>query len=386
MDEAARGGGAPGARRGAEARIDLAALRANFLRARSLAGGRDVIAVVKADAYGHGAMRVVQALAKAGASQFALSSVDEAAEVRAVLPGASLLVLGGVSSGAEAADAVRLRLTPVLHHGGQLELAAKAAVRAGAALEVHVEVDTGMRRLGVPEAEALGLLERVAAEPGLRLGGALTHFARADEADPAHRLEPLARFRALLGEARRRGIVPPQVHVANSPALLAFHEIEAALPEQNAVRPGLMLYGVSPAPHLGAGLAPVMTFCSHIVALRPAAAGDTVGYGGAFRVERATRIATLAAGYADGVPFSLGNRGSVLLRGRRVPMVGRVSMDLVTVDVGEGPAAVGDEVILFGVGEAGSLPVEAVAEAAGTLAYELLVRVGRRVPRRYVGD
>lgn len=386
MSDAGRGGAAPAGGRATEARIDLAALRANYEKARALAGGRDVIAVVKADAYGHGVVPVVDTLERAGVTRFALSSVDEAAEVRAALPGATLLVLGGVSSPAEAEAAAALRLTPVLHHAGQLALVASAAARAGAPVDVHVEIDTGMRRLGVPEGEALALLASAASEPGLRLAGVLTHFARADEPDPAHRLAPLARFRTLLAEARVRGIAPPLVHVANSPALVALHEIEAALPEQNAVRPGLLLYGVSPAPHLDAGLAPVMTLRSSLVALRPAAAGDAVGYGGTHRVARATRIATVAAGYADGVPFSLGNRGCVLLRGRRVPIVGRVSMDLVTVDVGEGAAAVGDEVILFGVGPLGRLPVEEVAAAAGTIAYELLARVGRRVPRRFAGD
>lgn len=376
----------PGATRSTWASIDLGALRSNYELARSLAGGREVIAVVKADAYGHGAGAVAGALARAGASRFAVATIDEAAELRPSLADASMLVLGGVSSQAEADAAVALRLVPVLHHEGQLELAEKAASRAGVPLDVHVEIDTGMRRLGVPEPAAGDLLRRAGRSPSLRLEGVLTHFARADEADPAHRLEPLSRFRAILAEARGAGVTPPLVHVANSPALLAFHEIEAALPEQNAVRPGLMLYGVRPAPHLTAALAPVMTFRTTIVSLRPVGPGETVGYGGSYRAPRATRIATLAVGYADGVPFALGNRGRVLLRGHRVPIVGRVSMDLVTIDVGDAPAELGDEVILFGVGSSGTLPVEEVADAAGTLAYEILVRVGRRVPRRIARD
>jgi len=176
------------------------------------------------------------------------------------------------------------------------------------------------------------------------------------------------------------------VHVANSAALLSFHETLETLPEQGAVRPGIMLYGVNPAPHVDAGLRPVMTLRTEIMALRSVAEGDAVGYAGTHRAAQATRIATLPLGYADGVPWSLGNRGMALLNGRRVPIVGRVSMDLVTLDIGGGPAEIGDEVILFGVGQGTALLVEEVAQAAGTLSYELLVRVGRRVPRVYEGD
>jgi alanine racemase len=368
------------------ARVDLAAIRSNFARARELARGREVIAVVKADAYGHGAVRVTHTLVASGARRVAVADVDEAVGLRAVFPELEILVLGGVFSQAEADAAVGLGLTLVLHHDEQRALVVEGARRRGQRVAVHVEVDTGMRRLGVPEGEALELLSRVFAAPELRLAGVLTHFARADEPDPVHRLEPLARFRALLAQGQARGVVPGLVHVANSAALLAFHETLEALPEQGAVRPGLMLYGISPAPHLECGLVPAMTLATAIVALRNAAAGDGVGYAATYRAARPTRIATLPIGYADGVPWSLGNHGSVLVRGRRAPIVGRVSMDLVTIDVGDGAAEIGDEVILFGVGQSSKLPVEEVAQAAGTLSYELLVRVGRRVPRVFSGD
>ncbi len=375
-----------GAGRPTRAHIDLDAVRANYARACALACGRSVIAVVKADAYGHGAVPVSAALARAGATWLAVTNVGEAAELREALPSLHILVLGGVLSEAEADAAAELGLVPVLHHEGQRALVSRVAQRRGICVDVHVEIDTGMRRLGVPEAEGVELLERVAAEPGLRLGGVLTHFAHADEPDVELRTEPLARFRALLGQARDRGIEPGLVHVANSAALLSFHETLEALPEQGAVRPGIMLYGVNPAPHVDAGLRPVMTLRTEIMALRSVAQGDAVGYAGTHRAAQATRIATLPLGYADGVPWSLGNCGVALLNGRRVPMVGRVSMDLVTLDVGDGPAEVGDEVILFGVGQGTALPVEEVAQTAGTLSYELLVRVGRRVPRIYEGD
>lgn len=382
-------GGRPTTAAGARpttARIDIAALRANYALARQRARGRDVIAVVKADAYGHGAVPVTQALVRAGVSRVAVASVEEGAALRAAVPLLEILVLGGVHSEAEAEAALGLGLVPVLHHEGQRALFAGAVARRGIRAGVQVEIDTGMRRLGVPEADALALLERIERDPGLWLAGVLTHFARADEPDASLRVEPLLRFRALLAEARGRGIDPGLVHVANSAALLAFDETLETLPEQGAVRPGIMLYGVNPAPHLEADLVPVMTLSTQIVAVRRAAAGESVGYGATHRVERATRIATLPLGYADGVPFSLGNRGVVLLAGRRVPIVGRISMDLVTIDVGEAAAEVGDPVILFGVGQGAALPVEEVAASADTLAYEILVRIGPRVPRVFEGD
>lgn len=366
--------------------IDLDALRANYAHACALSGGRAVIAVVKADAYGHGAAAVTRALVRAGAAQVAVATVAEGAELREALPELRILVLGGVHGEAEAEAAAELGLVPVLHHEGELAVIAKTAERRGICCDVQVEIDTGMRRLGVPEDGAVALLERVAADPGLRLAGVLTHFARADEPDPALRTEPLERFGALLAEARARGVAPGLVHVANSAALLDFAPTLAALPEQDAVRPGLLLYGVAPAPHLSGGLRPVMTLRTEIVALRTAGEGEAVGYGATYRAARRTRIATLPVGYADGVPWSLGGRGEALLGGRRVPFAGRVSMDLVTIDVGEGPAEIGDEVILFGVGQGTALPVEEVAARAGTIPYEVLVRIGRRVPRVLEGD
>jgi len=218
----------------------------------------------------------------------------------------------------------------------------------------------------------------------LTLDGVYSHFARADEADLESSLEQAACFRAVLGEIRGRGIDPGLVHVANSAGLLAGEALASALPEATAVRPGLMLYGVAPAPHLAFDRSPVMTLRSRVVHVRRVRAGESVGYAGLYRAMHDTQIATLPVGYADGVPISLSNAGRVSLAGRSVPLVGRVSMDFVTVDVGEAGARIGDEAILFGDPE-GRHPVEALAAAAGTLAYELLVRVGPRV-RRIVVD
>jgi alanine racemase len=259
----------------------------------------------------------------------------------------------------------------------------RAARARGARWPVHVEIDTGMRRMGVAPEQAATLLEAVGRERSLALAGVFTHFARADEPDLAPSLEQLSVLRSVLAQARALGIEPGLVHAAQSAALLAGGALDAALPGANAVRPGLMLYGVRPAAHLGAGLAPAMTLATRVVHLRTLRPGDAVGYAALWRASRVARIATLAVGYADGLPISASNRARVWLRGRLLPLVGRVSMDFVGVDVGDAPVEIGDEAIVFGVAPGARVPIEDLARAAQTLPYELLVRLGTRVPRVY---
>lgn len=363
-----------------EATIHLGAIRANYAEAFRRAAGRGVIAVVKADAYGHGAGPVARTLVDAGCPRLAVATLDEGLALRGAGIAVPILVLGGVGDGAPVA--VRARLTPVVHHRGHVERLRKHA-SPEAPLAVHVEVDTGMRRMGAPCEEAVDLLAAVAAEPSLALEGAFTHFARADDPDPGATVEQAALLRGVLARARERGAVPRLVHCANSAALFLGAALDQALPEANAVRPGVLLYGVPPAPHLAPPLRPAMTLRSRVAHLRAARPGEAVGYSALYRAPRATRIATLALGYADGVPLSASNRGCALIRGRRHPFAGRVSMDFVTVDVGDAPVEIGDEALLFGTAEQGAIPVEEAAAAAGTIAYELFVRVGTRVRRAY---
>ncbi|MCP5055228.1 MAG: alanine racemase [bacterium] len=370
------------------AAIDLDALAGNFAEARRLAAGRTVIGVVKADGYGHGAVAVARCLAEAGCQELAVATVVEGAELRAAGIALPVLVLGGIHDAEEASEAGAQRLVPVVHQASQIRWLVQAARGLERVLPVQVEVDTGMARMGVAPADALGVLEEVAGSDVLVLEGVYTHLARADEADLEPSLEQLHRFDALLAEARERRIEPRRVHVANSAGLLAGADLESAMPAAvNAVRPGLMLYGALPAEHLRerATLRPVMSLRSEIVSVRELAAGEPVGYGAMWRAAEPTRIATVPLGYADGVPWSFEGGGSALVGGRLVPFAGRVSMDLVTLDVGSSGAKIGDPVVLFGrePGEEGAmLPVEDVARAAKSHAYELLVRVSSRVPRR----
>jgi alanine racemase len=380
--------------RSSRAIVDLSALRSNFALARELAAGRDVIAVVKADAYGHGAAPVARCLVEAGCRRLAVVTPYEACELREAGVSAPLLVMGGVHGPREATLAADFGLTPVLHDREGLERMVIAAGRARRVLPVQVEVDTGMHRMGVAPDEATGFLCDVAEEPTLWLEGVYTHLACADEVDLRPSLEQLARFRELLGALRARGVDPGLVHALNSAGLLADKALADALPEAGAVRPGLMLYGARTATHFAAGarLRPVMSVRGRVVALRAVRAGAAVGYGASWRASEDTRVATVALGYEDGVPRALAGRGSVWLAGARRPVVGRVSMDSITVDVDGAPVALGDEATFIGpappeaaagAGFAG-IAVEEQAEAAGTVAYELLVGVGRRVLREII--
>lgn len=378
--ERAKNGGRVQSQRPTVASIRLAAIRANFDRVKKLAAGREVIAVVKADAYGHGAVASSRALIGAGCRRLAVLSLDEAVGLRDAGVGVPILLLGGVNGESEADEAIHRDLIPVVHHAGHAELLAARSAARGKPVRVQVEIDTGMHRMGVACEAAPALLASFAADPQLELDGVYSHLACADEQDLAPSLDQIERFRSVLADIRERGVDPGLVHMFNSAGLLAGEALANAFPEAGAVRPGLMLYGVSPAPHLDFDRVPVMTLRSRVVCVRRVRAGDGVGYGATHRVVRDTRIATLPIGYADGVPISLSNRGSVIVAGRLVKIVGRVSMDFITVDVGESGAAIGAEAVVFGDAE-GVLPVEDVAAAAGTLAYELLVRVGPRVPR-----
>lgn len=373
--------GLPRAAARTHAAIDLGALAGNLARLRARAGGRAVIAVVKADAYGHGAEAVVRRLVREGCEAFAVALVAEAAALRRAGLDVPLLVLGGVGGPAEARAALALATLPVVHGAEQADWLEAAAAALGVRARVHVEVDTGMRRLGVTPGDAPALLARIAASPRLALEGVSTHFARAEEPDPAPSRGQLAAFRAVLAAARAAGVDPGRVHVANSAGLLAAGRAGDDLLEGDAVRPGLALYGVAPGPEVAdRGLKPVMTLRTEVAAVRPVAAGEGVGYGHAWRAPRSGWLATLPIGYADGVPWSGARRGEVAIGGRRWPLAGRVSMDCITVWTGDAPVRVGEEAIVFGAGEAAAR-VEDWAEAAGTIPYELLVRVGARVPR-----
>lgn len=360
------------------AEVDLGAVIRNLERIQSLVGASAVWAVIKADAYGHGAVPLARALA-GRCGGLAVSLVEEGLELRAAGVRDPIVVLGAYY-GHRHADVLDENLTPVVYDPADLDRFAAAASRRGRRADVHLKVDTGMSRLGVAPAALPAVLDRVATLSALRVAGLCTHFPCADaDDDGAATAEALSRFQAAVGLARARGLGPLVNHAANSAATVRF-----AAARFDAVRPGLALYGTTTAPAVRiAGLEPALRLGTRVMAMRDVPAGTAVSYGGLWRAARPSRIATLPVGYADGYPRHV--RGAeTLLRGRRVPVVGSVCMDMMMVDVTDVPdAAVEDPVTLIGRDGDESISVDDLARWAGTVAYEILCGISKRVPRIY---
>lgn len=358
--------------RRSEARIDLDAIRANYEYACRLAPDSRAIAVIKADAYGHGAVQVARALADLTPA-FAVGLLEEALELREAGIREPVLLLEGVNSAAGLDTALEHDLIVMVHNDVQLATLENADL--GRPLGTWLKVDTGMHRLGLPPSALGQAISRLEDCGNCRAPVVVcTHLATADEPGSS-----FARRQVALFDACTAGIDAPQ-SIANSGAIIGLPDSHRAWN-----RPGYMLYGCSPFKQevpAARHLKPAMTLVSEIIGLRDVLAGETVGYGAAWTAPADTRIATVAIGYADGYPRHAAGGTPTLVRGRIAPLAGTVSMDMITVDVGgiDG-VAIGDPVVLWGEG----LPVDTVARAAGTIGYELLTRVSARVPRRYAG-
>jgi alanine racemase len=358
------------------AEIDLGAVQRNFQRVRAAVGGGVAVwGVVKADAYGHGAVEVARALEPL-CNALAVSLVEEGMELRAAGVRSPIIVLGAYYD-RHHADVLAHRLTPVVYDVADLERFAAAASRRGRRADVHVKVDTGMSRLGVPVANVADALGRVRALAGLRLAGLCTHFASADLPDAEATRGQLARFAGCLDEARAQGFTNLVNHAANSAAAVRFPEARL-----QAVRPGLALYGAMPSTQVALpGLEPALRLTTRVMAVHEIAEGTTVSYGGIWRAGRPSRIATLPVGYADGYPRHVRD-ACALVRGRRVPIVGAVCMDMLMVDVTDVPGvAAGDRVTLIGADGTELVSIDDLARWAGTISYEILCGISKRVPR-----
>ena len=371
------------------AEIDLDALRHNVRVLRGYAGDVVVMAAVKADAYGHGAVPVVRALQTEGVRHFAVATVHEGIELREAGIEHPIYVLGAPLPDALPAYA-RHRLVVTI---SSVEIAdaviagtsESGAYQTGASrtgpLTVHIKVDTGMRRLGLLPEEVQETLARLRTAPGISVDGIWTHFATVDR---TFTLKQLGRFDALVESLEDP---PPATHVANSGTLLHLPETSRG---RTLVRLGGALFGlvVDRLPEVEEpDIRPIMRLMSRVVHIRAVQPGDTVSYGRTWTAERETRIATIAAGYGDGLPRSLSNRGSVGIGGAMYPIVGRVCMDMLMVDLGppipSDSIRLGDDVVLFGPG---GLSAMELAEAAGTISYELTCGLTKRVPRQYLGE
>jgi len=363
------------------ATINLAALAHNLSRIkRYLSPGCDVMAIVKANAYGHGAMEIAHALARHGIGRFAVASLDEGIALRQAGLSASIIVLGALFE-EQVSDLVAHQLTPVVSDGRLLPALAKAAYSHPTPYPIHLKVETGMGRLGLSPEELLVLLENPLLQSPLQVDGLMTHLADADGKDSTFTEQQLGAFRAVQEHIRQRGVTIPLVHTANSAAIVRFPGAHFSL-----VRPGIMLYGYHtlPATVPAPDLRPVLSLRSTIVQLRTIPRGGTVSYNGTFVASRPTRIAVLPIGYADGYSRRLSHRGSVLIQGHRVPIVGLVCMDMIMVDVTDlPPVQVGEAVTLIGQQGGESIWADEVAGWIDTIPYEVLCGIGSRVPRLY---
>jgi alanine racemase len=382
------------------ARIDLAAIADNFRQiteyvTRERPSTR-VVAVVKANAYGHGASEVARALESAGADLLACADIEEGAALRAAGVRSDILVFGALSV-SDLDGLFDCGLTPTISTPGAARAVQSAAARYGQRLRYHLKIDTGMNRLGFRFDNLRRTLPELLDSPNLELAAIYTHFATADDPDSALFDQQRVRFERALGEVElnrgargdRREVnrsansagsaVEPYVHAANSAALLRDSRVW-----HDRVRPGLLLYGIVPPPLAATiELRPALSLTSRIVAVKGVRTGEGVGYGAKFTAEQPTTIAIVPAGYADGLDLRLAGRGSVLIRGRRAPIVGSVCMDMLMADVSGLDVSPGDEVVIIGAQGDERIDVREMAAQIGTIPYEILCRIGSRIERVY---
>lgn len=364
--------------------IDLTALRHNLQQVRQQAGpGNRILAVVKADAYGHGAPRVSQTLQQAGVDLFGVAIAEEGMALRNAGIDRPILVLGGAYPGQEQ-EFFHFRLTPAIF---SLEAAIRlnrAAAELGVVCDYHLKIDTGMGRVGFRPEELPDVLSGLAALPHLRMEGVISHLAMADEPEQPFTGEQLRRFRQCLDRIRQAGFAPEFTHIGNSAAVFTRD-----IPECNLVRPGIVLYGALPAPCFAEriDLQPVMSFRTSIAQLKRVPVETGVSYGHRFVTGRETVLAAIPVGYADGYNRQLSNCGEVLVRGQRARIAGTVCMDWTLIDVTDIPdVEVGDQVTLLGRDNGNRVSAEEWAERIGSISYEVFCQVSKRVPRIYLGE
>jgi alanine racemase len=362
--------------------VDLDAIADNVRALQATAQPRQgVTAVVKAQAYGMGAAAVATAAVAAGARGAAVARISEARRLRQAGFVHPILLLGGLDP-EDYADVIALKLTATVTDWHTAEGVAQAAHSAGEVGNVQVKVDTGMTRYGAPPDEAIAIVRGIQQLGSLRLEGFYTHFAAADDPDPFFAHQQLARYRAICQQLESDGLDLGLKHVANSAGTLRVPDVGF-----DTIRTGIALaggYATGWVPRVGA-LRNAVSLKSRVVRFHTPAVGSSIGYGRTYKVFRPMRVALIACGYADGLPRACSNRGRVLIRGQRAPLVGTVSMDMAMADVSHLPdVEVGDEVVVLGAQASDEITLDEFAESAGIIPHELLVRLGSRAPRVYV--
>ncbi len=357
--------------------IDLDALAHNFnVLKQRLAGATEIMAIVKSDAYGHGMIQVARRLRSEGAGYFGVSKLGEALELRDAGISNPILVLLGIEP-AEVEAALEHGIIITVYREEMAKAISEDAIKRGMKARVHVKVDTGMNRLGVPYGSSFDFLDKVKELEGLEVCGLFSHFSVADEASADDRdftYAQLTRFKDVVDYSRKIGLPITHFHMANSAALIALPEAHFQL-----VRPGIALYGGYPSSYFteAVDLRPVMSLKTKIIHLKTIPSGEDIGYGRTYTTSRETLVATIPVGYDDGYSRLLSSRSEALVRGKRVPVVGRVSMNMITLDVSEVPnASVGDEVVLLGKQGNDRITGEELAEKCGTINYEVFCNLG----------
>jgi alanine racemase len=364
--------------------VDLAAIRHNVKVLRELVAPAAFLAVVKANGYGHGAVPVARAALDAGAEWLGVARVEEGVQLRDEGIDAPVLLLSEAPPGA-AETVVSHGITPVVYTVAGVDAVAKAAAAAARApVSVHLKIDTGMHRVGCTPDDAVSLGEQIVAHDELELVGVLTHLAVADEPADPYTANQLAAFDGAVAALEARELLDGAVrHAANSAAA-----IDCAAARYDLVRVGISTYGIAPSTGLvgRVDLQSAMSLISHVMFVKELPAGSRLSYGLRYELSQPARIATVPAGYADGVPRNLGMAGGqVLIRGRRYPIAGIVTMDQLMVDVGSDPVEAGDEVVLLGAQGDDEVTAMEWADRLGTISYEIVTGIGARVPRRYRG-
>jgi alanine racemase len=366
------------------AEINLDAIRHNVGEVRRLIGPEAAImAVVKAEAYGHGGFEVARAALEAGANWLGVALLEEGIALRRAGITAPLLVLTPLTAG---------QATAVVAHTLSVAICDMAAVRALSTavsqvdrkIAVHVKVDTGMGRVGLPPSETAAFLEKLTAMPGIEVEGLFSHLATADEPDKTYAREQIARFERLVQELIATELLPRYVHIANSAAVIDLPEAH-----YNLVRPGIMLYGLPPSAEVGlerVQLKPALTLKTRVIFVKRVPAGTGISYGQKYHTTQAATIATIPIGYADGWSRRLSGRVSALIHGKRYPLVGTICMDQCMIDLGDDPVAIGDEVVLLGAQGSELITADEIAAVLGTINYEATCMISDRVPRIYNGQ
>jgi alanine racemase len=377
--------------RATRAEINLKAFKHNLQNLKTVLGSKtDIMAVIKADAYGHGALPCAKAAIESGVGYLGAGVIEEGIELRKNGIKGPVLILGGIFPD-EVTDLVHHNLSTILHTAHLAEALSKEGKKQGKTVNIHIKVDTGMNRLGILPENLLALTEKISSLPNLKIEALSTHFSSADDEDLSITNQQIELFKNTLNKLKETGITPPLTHLANTSALFRFAESHSTM-----VRPGLILYGALPSPILNPvvqnfcqnenleSFEPVMQWKSRIILLKSVQKGQALSYSRKYFTQKDSYIATLPIGYADGLPRRLSNNMEVLVKGRRVPQVGTICMDMILIDVSEVPdVQIGEEVVIFGKQGDEVIQVEELAQKANTIPYEILCNVGKRVPRTY---